>query len=213
MLWSFFQRISLVDKHKKEEQKRMAIRSACKAMAGSLCPLLVGLPRAATSASRGGCIFFEGRLEHVGTPGIRPANIWKLGETGVGTGFSSGWSPFPGGVQPFIWEMVLSIVSRIEKRGGWHGPHSLPSGARSILQSAPWWNSPLWESTTWSLAAGVAVGLPPNLCWSWWLMEELLLGMDHGFPRPLGAALIFRKKKGGYVQPVVMFNQLSNIGA
>jgi len=25
----------------------------------------------------------------------------------------------------------------------------------------------------------------------------------------LGAALIFRKKKGGYVQPVVMFNQLS----
>ena len=36
----------------------MAIRSACKAMAGSLCPLLVGLPRAATSARRGGrCIF------------------------------------------------------------------------------------------------------------------------------------------------------------
>ena len=140
MLWNFFQKISFNDGNLVLLFKKitMCFQSCCSSSGwqtqknsnawhfaahvrrwlGRSVRYLWGFPGQPPVLAVEAAMFFEGRLEPVGTPGIRSANIWKLGETGVGTWFSSGWSPFPGGFQPFIREMVLSIVSRIEKKGG-----------------------------------------------------------------------------------------------
>jgi len=101
-----------------EEQKRMAIRSACKAMAGSLCPLLVGLPRAATSASRGGCIFSRGGWNLLEPLEFDPQISGNLGKHGLEHDFPLDDRHFLAVFSHLFWEMVLSIVSRIEKKGG-----------------------------------------------------------------------------------------------
>jgi len=78
-----------------EEQQRMALRSACKAMAGSLCPLLVGLPRAATSASRGGCHVFRGEVGTCWNP-------WNSIRKYLETWGNWGWNMI------FLWMIAIS---------------------------------------------------------------------------------------------------------
>lgn len=102
-------------------------------MAGSLCPLLVGLPRAATSASRGGrCIFSRrGGWNMLEPLEFDPQISGNLGKLGLEHDFPLDDRHFLAVFSHLFGEMVLSIVSRIGKKGGMAWT-SLPAFRRQV---------------------------------------------------------------------------------